>query len=168
MGRPKNPFSVLFELTPKCNLNCIHCYLQNVHSAEQLNYEEITKILDILYEKGILFLTLTGGEILLRKDFLDIYLYAKKRGFLVELFSNGLLFSDDIINVLQKYPPLYIDITLYGACEETYRKVTKIHGAFDKVLANCRKIKKCWHKFIITIADYQRNRKPNEGDETYC
>ena len=50
-------------------------------------------------------------------------------------------FLDDIINVLQKYPPLYIDITLYGACEETYRKVTKIHGAFDKVLANCRKIK---------------------------
>lgn len=137
----RRPFSVLFELTPKCNLNCIHCYLQNVHSSEQLSYEEITKILDILYDEGILFLTLTGGEILLRKDFLDIYLYAKRRGFLVELFSNGLLFSDDIINVLQKYPPLYIDITLYGACEKVYREVTKVKGVFDKVLSNCRKIK---------------------------
>ena len=68
----RRPFSVLFELTPKCNFNCIHCYLQNVHSSEQLSYEEITKILDILYDEGILFLTLTGGEILLRKDFLDI------------------------------------------------------------------------------------------------
>lgn len=139
--KERKPFSVLFELTPKCNMNCIHCYLQNVHSSEQLSYKEIIEILDILYDKGILFLTLTGGEILLRKDFVDIYLYAKKRGFLVELFSNGLLFSDDIISILTKYPPLYIDISLYGACERVYAEVTRTNGAFNKVINNCKKIK---------------------------
>lgn len=137
----RKPFSALFELTPKCNMNCIHCYLQHQHSSEELSFGEIVSILDVLYDKGILFLVLTGGEILTRSDFVDIYMYAKKKGFLIELFSNGFLFTDDIILMLKRYPPLYIDITLYGACEETYNKVTNISGAFDRVIDNCKKIK---------------------------
>lgn len=53
----RKPFSILFELTPKCNMNCIHCYLHNNHMEEQLSTRQI---IDILYEKCILFLTLTG------------------------------------------------------------------------------------------------------------
>ncbi|MEF2879993.1 MAG: radical SAM protein [Blautia sp.] len=159
----RRPFSALFELTPRCNMNCVHCYLQNVHSAEQLSYEDIISILDILYEKGILFLVLTGGEILYRKDFLEIYMYAKKRGFLVELFSNGLLFSDDIINVLKKFPPLYIDITLYGACETVYRKVTQVNGAFDKVIDNCKKIKSSGINLSLRTPIIQENENQIEA-----
>ena len=138
----RKPFSVLFELTPKCNLDCVHCYLKNVHCSKQLGYEEIVQILDLLYEKGILFLVMTGGEVLIRKDFLKIYMYAKKKGFLIEIFSNGVLFNDEIISVLQEFPPLYIDITLYGANEQTYRKMTQRTGMFERVIQNCRKIKK--------------------------
>ncbi len=137
----RKPFSVLFELTPKCNMNCIHCYLHNKHMEEQLSTRQIMDIIDILHEKGILFLTLTGGEILTRSDFLDIYLYAKKRGFLVELFTNGLMFNDEIIAVLKEYPPLLVDISIYGACEETYYKITGVNGAFSRVVDNCRKLK---------------------------
>ncbi len=140
--RNRKPFSVLFELTARCNFNCIHCYLQNNHLSEQLSYDEIIDIIDILYNKGILFLTLTGGEILTRPDFLEIYMYAKKRGFLVELFTNGYLFTDDIINVLKEYPPLLVDISLYGANEETYQKVIGISGCFSQVIENCRKLKR--------------------------
>ena len=137
----RKPFSALFELTPRCNMNCIHCYLQNVHSSEQLSYDEIISILDILYNKGILFLVMTGGEILCREDFVEIYLYAKRKVFLIELFSDGMFFSDALIEVLRKYPPLYVDITLYGSCEKTYRKVTQVKDAFEKVINNCTKIK---------------------------
>lgn len=137
----RKPFSVLFELTAKCNMNCIHCYLQHVHMSEELSYEEIIKIIDILYAKGILFLTLTGGEILTRKDFCNIYLYAKKKGFLIELFTNGYLFDDEIITLLTEYPPLLVDISIYGANEDTYKSVTGISGAFNKVIENCRKLK---------------------------
>lgn len=139
--KQRKPFSVLFELTPSCNMNCIHCYLQNVHSSSQLSYEEIIEILDILHEKSILFLVLSGGEILTRPDFSKIYLYAKRKGFLIELFTNGLAFNDDIIQMLKKYPPLFVDITLYGSCEETYHKVTRVKGAFDKVINNLHALK---------------------------
>lgn len=133
------PYSVLFELTARCNMNCVHCYLQNVHDTKELSYDKIIEIIDILYEKGIVFLTFTGGEILLRKDFVDIYLYAKKKGFLVELFTNGYLFDDKIIDALAEYPPLLVDISLYGASENTYRKVTGLQNAFARVIQNCKK-----------------------------
>lgn len=137
----RQPFSVLFELTPRCNFNCIHCYLQNCHVENQLTFEEIIEIIDILHDKGILFLTFTGGEILTRPDFVDIYVYAKKKGFLVELFTNGALFNEEILNVLHEYPPLLVDISLYGADEETYCKITGIRNAFEKVINNCKRLK---------------------------
>lgn len=137
----RKPFSVLFELTPRCNMNCIHCYLQNNHNSKEMEYDKIIRLIDILYDKGILFLTFTGGEIFTRKDFLNIYLYAKKKGFLVELFTNGYLISGEIIEVLKEYPPLLVDISLYGANEKTYYKITGISGAFEKVLLNCKKLK---------------------------
>ncbi len=129
-------YSVIFEITPKCNFNCVHCYLHDHHCSNELSYDEIIEIIDILYEKEVLFLTLTGGDIFTRKDFLDIYLYAKKKGFIVELYTNGALINDKIISVFVKYPPLLVDISLYGSCEETYQKVTGASGAFDRIMHN--------------------------------
>lgn len=137
----RKPFSVLLELTPKCNMNCVHCYLQNNHISNEMEYKKIIEIIDILYDKGIIFLTLTGGEIFTRKDFIEIYLYAKTRGFLVELFTNGCLLTNKIIEILKEYPPLLVDISLYGSNEDTYYIVTGIRGAFEKVLSNCKKLK---------------------------
>jgi len=136
----RQPYSVHFELTPKCNMNCVHCYLQKHHQFNQMSYERIIEILDILYDKGILFITFTGGEIFTRSDFLDIYIYAKKKGFLVELFTNGYHITDKAIEVFKKYPPILVDISLYGACEETYYKVTGVKGAYKKVVENTKKL----------------------------
>lgn len=136
----RKPFSVLFEVTSNCNMNCIHCYLQNCHEKEHLSYKQIIKIIDILYEQGIIFLTFTGGEIFTRKDFIDIYLYAKKKGFFVELFTNASLITDEIIRVLKEYPPLLVDVSIYGDNEDTYERITKIQGAYEKVVSNCKKM----------------------------
>ena len=127
-------YSVIFEITPKCNFNCVHCYLHNHHCATELSYEQIIEIIDILYEKEVLFLTLTGGDVFTRSDFLDIYLYAKKKGFIIEIYTNGALIDEKIIDVFAKYPPLLVDISLYGSCEETYKKVTGVSGVFDKIM----------------------------------
>lgn len=131
-------YSVIFEITPRCNFNCVHCYLHDHHCSEELPYEDIIKILDVLYEKEVLFLTLTGGDIFTRKDFLDIYLYSKKKGFIIELYTNGALIDEKIISVFEKYPPLLVDVSLYGSCEETYKKVTGVSGAFDKIMHNIK------------------------------
>lgn len=134
-------YSVIFELTPRCNLNCVHCYLHDHHAGEELPFQRVRQIIDLLYEKQVLFLTFTGGEIFARKDFLDIYLYAKKKGFIIELYTNGVLIDDEALRVLEKYPPLLVDISLYGACEQTYRRVTGAAGAFQRVMDNIRRLR---------------------------
>lgn len=137
-AKDRKPISAFLEITPRCNMNCIHCYLQDHHCNSEMSLERIIEIIDILYDKGILFLTLSGGEIFTRKDFADIYLYAKRKGFIVELFSNGLNIDDEVIDILRKYPPLLMDISLYGSCEETYYQVTGVRGACEQVRNNCR------------------------------
>lgn len=135
------PYAAFIELTPRCNYSCVHCYLQDFHGAKELSLEKIIEIIDILYDKGVLFLTLSGGEILTRKDFLEIYMYAKKKGFFVELFTNGSLLTPKIIECLAKYPPLLVDISIYGASEATYQKVTGKKGEFEKVISNIKLLK---------------------------
>ncbi len=71
------------EVTFGCNLNCVHCYTacynKNKYIKNELAYSEICGILDQVMEAGCLWLTFTGGEPFFRKDFLDIYSYAKKK-----------------------------------------------------------------------------------------
>ena len=122
------------EITPFCNFHCVHCYLQNSNCSRCLSSDELKQILDILYEAGILFVYFTGGEILTRKDFLDVYLYAKKKGFIIELLTNISLLDSEIVNVFLQYPPATISISIYGASEETYQRVTRSSGNYQKVM----------------------------------
>lgn len=143
------PYSALLELTAKCNMNCVHCYLQSHHMEADLPFKEIVNLIDILYEKEVLFLTFTGGEIFTRNDFADIYLYAKRKGFMIELFTNGLNISDRIIELLSKYPPILVDVSIYGASEETYQKTTRVSGAFRKVIDNCEKLSRANIRYAL-------------------
>lgn len=127
------PISCDFELNFRCNLRCKHCYVSHGHTGipglEELSLVEIKRILDELAEAGTLALLLTGGEPMLRKDFKDIYLYAKRKGFLVMLYSNATLVTEQMADFLAEYPPFYIEISLYGYSRETYEGVTGIPGS---------------------------------------
>ncbi len=80
------PIDGSIEVTRRCNLACVHCF-NNLALGDQeacrkeLTYEEHCRILDEMAAEGCLWLLYTGGEIFVRKDFLDIYAYAKKKGF---------------------------------------------------------------------------------------
>ena len=81
------PISGSIEVTKRCNLTCVHCYNNLPLSDEgehrtELAYGDHCRMLDEMAAAGCLWLLYTGGEILVRKDFLDIYDYAKKTGFL--------------------------------------------------------------------------------------
>jgi MoaA/NifB/PqqE/SkfB family radical SAM enzyme len=71
---------------------------------------------------------LTGGKPFVRKDFLDIYLDAKKKGLLVTLFTNGTLINSEIADFLAEWLPFSIEISLYGVTKEAYEAVTGIPG----------------------------------------
>jgi radical SAM protein with 4Fe4S-binding SPASM domain len=87
---------------------------------------------------GCLWLLFTGGEPLLRDDFADLYVYAKRKGFLVNVFTNGTRITSAIADLFQEYPPRSIEISLYGATRETYEKMTRRRGSFDACLHGIR------------------------------
>jgi radical SAM protein with 4Fe4S-binding SPASM domain len=133
------PFSGVVEVTQRCNNTCVHCY-NNLPSKNQearfreLAYEEHCRILDEIADSGCLWLLFTGGEIFLRQDFLDIYTYAKKKGLLITLFTNGTLITPKIADYLVKWRPFSIEITLYGRTRQTYEQITGVFGSFDRCL----------------------------------
>ncbi len=133
------PFSGTIEITQRCNNRCVHCYNNlplndnNVRRRE-LAYAEHCRILDEIAASGCLWLLFTGGEIFLRKDFLDIYTHAKRHGMLISLFTNGTLITPAIADYLLKWRPFSIEITLYGRTRQTYERVTGVPGSFDRCL----------------------------------
>jgi radical SAM protein with 4Fe4S-binding SPASM domain len=100
----------------------------------ELSTKEHFKLLDELAELGCLWLLYTGGEIFARKDFLEIYTYAKKKGFLITLFTNGTLIGEKTADYLRQWPPFAIEITLYGRTKETYEALTGISDSYERCL----------------------------------
>jgi radical SAM protein with 4Fe4S-binding SPASM domain len=137
------PVNVSIELTRRCPLECLHCYNNlpmNDASArsQELTFEEHCRLLDELVDAGCLWLTYTGGEIFARRDFLDIYTEAKKRGFLVTLFTNGTMITPRIADHLAAWRPFAIEITLYGATQKTYEALTQIPGSYNRCMNGIR------------------------------
>ncbi len=135
----RTPQQVSIEVTRRCPLECQHCYNnlamgnQDARSRE-MSTEEHFRMLDELVEMGCFWLLYTGGEIFARKDFLEIYTYAKQKGFLITLFTNGTLINEKIADYLVEWPPFAIEITLYGRTKETYEALTQIPGSYEKCL----------------------------------
>jgi radical SAM protein with 4Fe4S-binding SPASM domain len=131
--RDRAPISCTFELTPVCNLRCKFCYVAlDPYKGPYLSTQQIHRILDVLEGAGVLFLTLTGGEIFSRRDFLEIYRYAKAKGFLVTLFSNATMVTEKIADALREDPPFSIEVSVYGADAEHYEGTTQIPGSFAR------------------------------------
>lgn len=131
------PLAGGIELTFRCNNNCIHCYCNLPASdkeeiKKEMDTETVKKIIDEIADQGCLWLFLTGGEPLLRRDFKDIWVHAKRKGLLLTLFTNGTLIDDEIADFLSEWRPFSVEITLYGATETTYEAITRIKGSFDR------------------------------------
>lgn len=124
------------ELTERCNNACMHCYINlpeddtNAESRE-LNTEQWKGILKQAADLGALSVRFTGGEPLLREDFPEIYLFARKLGFVVYLFTNARLITPELVDLLVKIPPMKkIEISVYGMREESYDAVACSPGGF--------------------------------------
>jgi radical SAM protein with 4Fe4S-binding SPASM domain len=143
IGDTRAPMEVSLEVTRRCPLECQHCY-NNLPMGDlaarnrELSKEEYFALLDELAEMGTLWVLFTGGEIFARKDFLEIYAHAKLKGFLITLFTNGILINEKIADYLCEYPPFGIEITLYGRTKETYEALTAMPGSYDRCMRGIR------------------------------
>lgn len=141
-----NPLTACLELTPRCNFNCKMCYVRLSESeanriGKEYSAAEWIELGKSMAALGTLEVLLTGGEVFIRSDFKEIYDEYIELGFILHVFSNGYLIDDNIISWLSKKPPMNLRVSLYGASNETYEKVTGVKNAYDRVIRNVLKMK---------------------------
>ena len=156
------PFSGAFELTSRCTLDCKMCYIHqnggNCPSAEK-NGEWWINLAKEARDAGTLLLLLTGGEPLLHPDFEDIYLKCREMGLLVSVNTNATLIDDEKVRFFKENPPQRLNITLYGASEETYEKLCGNGKAFKKVMSAIEKLKEANVKIKLNYSITPQNFK---------
>jgi MoaA/NifB/PqqE/SkfB family radical SAM enzyme len=124
------------ELTERCNNNCIHCCINLPADDARARQREMTtghvaEILRQAADLGCLEVRFTGGEPLLRADFEDLYLIARRLGMKVLLFTNARLITPCLADLLAHVPPLVpIEVTVYGMHRKSYEAVTRAPGSF--------------------------------------
>ena len=139
------PVSGMLEITSRCNLRCVHCYLgdqkeQHKKRALELSTQEVKTLIDQMVAAGTLNLLITGGDPMMRKDFPEIYEHAKRSGLLVTVFCDGVLVNEEIIELFERFPPRVVEISLYGATEEVYESITRVRGSHAKCIQGIERI----------------------------
>ena len=139
------PIEGTLETTFRCNLNCVHCYVNEPAGSAEIESRELSlarlkALVDEVVEEGCLYVLFTGGEVLVRPDFPELYLYARSRGLLIVVFTNGTLVTDRLADLFVEHTPEAIEITLYGMTKDTYERVTRVPGSYEKCLAGIRRL----------------------------
>ncbi|MBN1471903.1 MAG: radical SAM protein [Syntrophaceae bacterium] len=124
------------ELTERCNNNCIHCCINLPEDdceakSREMTTEQVKKILTEAADLGCLQVRFTGGEPLLRPDFEELYLFARRLGIKVLIFTNARLITPKRADLLQRIPPLVtMEVTVYGMSKKSYEAVSRVPGSF--------------------------------------
>lgn len=162
------------ELTERCNNNCIHCCInlsENDKAARknELTTKEIRGILIEAASLGCLTVRFTGGEPLLRDDFEELYIFARKLGLKVMLFTNARLITPHLAELFSRIPPLEkIEITLYGMKKESYESAVQVKGSFEAAWRGINLLLKNKIPFVVKSALLPPNRAEMEEFEKWA
>jgi AdoMet-dependent heme synthase len=131
------PLAVQFDLTYRGNERCIHCYLDHDDHGE-LATAEVKGILDQLAASGTLFLTFSGGELLLRKDFFELLEHARALGFDVKIKTNAILLGEREATRIRDLGVRQVQISIYSHRPEVHDAITKVPGSLERSVAAIR------------------------------
>ena len=134
------PLSVHFDITYRCNERCVHCYLDHDDLGE-MTTGEIEDVLDQLADAGVFFLALSGGEVLMRRDFFDIVEHARRRLFNVKIKTNGVMIREPEARRLRQLGVEQVQISVYSHRPEVHDGITKLPGSLRRTIEAIRFLK---------------------------
>ena len=138
MSAPASPYtaySVSWNLTQRCNLECAHCYMSAFAGADtrgELDTDECRRVIDeIALVNPNVFLILTGGEPLLRRDIFDVAAYATEKKFTVVFGTNGVLLREREAKLMRERGVLGASISLDSTDRARHDLFRRQPGAWD-------------------------------------
>jgi radical SAM protein with 4Fe4S-binding SPASM domain len=162
------------ELTERCNNGCLHCYINRPADdteakASELMTAEWQSILRQAADLGVLNLRITGGEPLLRPDFVEIYTFARRLGMKVRLFTNARCITPEIADLFVRIPALEkIEITVYGLHPESYDAAACAPGGYAEFRRGVELLLEREVPFIVKGALLPPNRSEKEELEAWA
>lgn len=140
-SKDKKPV-VVWNMTRRCNLKCVHCYAQakNIEFENELSTAEGKNLIDDLANFGSPVILFSGGEPTLRKDLPELAAYAREKGMRAVISTNGTLIDRDLAIRLKDVGLSYVGVSLDGI-RETNDRFRGVRGAFDAALRglyNCQ------------------------------
>ena len=156
------PLSVQLDLTYRCNERCVHCYLDHDDHGE-MTTAEIKHLLDEMAEAGVFILTLSGGEIFLRKDFFDLLEHARRLMFCVKLKTNAVLIREREATRIRDLGVESVQISIYSHRPEVHDAITLIPGSLKRSLDAIRFLKSKGLKVIMANVLMTQNMQDYSG-----
>lgn len=152
-----------FYLTNRCNQRCRHCYMLAGQPADnELKTEEVKSLLQMFAAHGGTMVTFTGGEATTRSDFAEIVHYAKERMLKVCVLSNGLLWSQELVNQTKSYVD-EIQISIDGFDRESYQSVRGT-DSFEDALAAVVRLTEAGVRVAVAVSPLTDNLLSHEED----
>ena len=132
---------LFIEATNNCNLSCIHCY--NDKNAKEIKFKDLKNIIDEAEELGVFYVTLSGGECTLNKDFLEIIKYIRKKRIALDFFTNGQSLHDNksLCDKIIDLYPYKVSLSLYSMNPEIHDSITRVNGSHEKTISTIKYLK---------------------------
>ena len=124
------PIAVHMDITYRCNERCVHCYLDHDDHGE-MTTAEIKGVLDQLAEAGVFFITFSGGEVFMRRDFFELVEYARRLMFDVKIKTNAVMIDEEVRG-LRGLEVDTIQISIYSHRAEVHDAITKLPHSFER------------------------------------
>jgi 12,18-didecarboxysiroheme deacetylase len=130
---------VVWNMTRRCNLKCIHCYSnsRNIHYKNELTTDEGKKLISDLAAFRSPVILFSGGEPLMREDLSELVGFAVDQGMRAVISTNGTLLTKRTVNILKKTGISYVGVSLDGM-ERTHDRFRGVEGAFDMTIKGIR------------------------------
>lgn len=172
-SRLLSPLSGTFELTPVCNMSCRMCYVRMTKQEQEAvrplrTAEEWLRLGETAKKRGMLYLLLTGGEPFSRPDFREIMEGLHRMGLLISINSNATLVTEETVKWLQEVPPVRMNITLYGASDETYGRLCRNSKGFTQVTRAIHLLKDAGIPIKINCSVTPYNARDLEAIFAFC
>lgn len=161
------PVSASLELLDMCNLKCEHCYLPT-HNDWGLTTKQVKEIVDEMKKVGVLNVTLTGGEIFVRKDIFDIVEYIRKLNMRVFLLTNATLLSEESIIKLKKMNVAQVSTSLFSMNPEIHDSITGVAGSWEKLMKNLELLSKNGLTVQVKTPLMNKNKYDYIAIQEYC
>jgi heme b synthase len=150
---------VAWEITRKCNLNCIHCRAGSDRGPypDELDTAKCLEILDQIGRMGEPIIILTGGEPLLRDDVFDLAEHGTKIGLRMVMATNGTLLTPGIVEKIKASGIKRVSISIDGADEDQHDRFRDVPGAFGRAMEGIRLLKEGGVEFQINTTVTRHN-----------